>query len=304
MRSSQLLATLLIIPSLSNAFSWPDAFENVKEIAADKYIYGRADKSSASDTAQPTATDSAASASVTASATGDSKATDSAAATTEDNSAQSTKSDAKSATGKSTGKSTGKVTGKASTVTGKVTKSASISDFDPRLPAGGIQMVTPAAISGPQYYKIGDWVTFAWNYTSLSVTPTAVDILATCNANQGTYTLAVNQTVEETGAVLWDTGAYQSTGTLPLLTETYTLVIYDAESSISATAKAGYLAVYNQYTFGMYSPKPPVAFADFHCASCNAALSNSERQTLGFLLSMCTITIISFGWFAGSFGIF
>jgi len=117
-------------------------------------------------------------------------------------------------------------------------------------------MVTPAAISGQQYYKIGNWVTFVWNYTSLSVTPTAIDVLATCTANQGTYTLALNQSTKETGKVLWDTGAYQSTATLPLLTETYTLLIFDADSSVSATAKAGYLAVYSQYTFGMYTPQP------------------------------------------------
>jgi hypothetical protein len=120
-------------------------------------------------------------------------------------------------------------------------------------------MVTPNVMSGPQYYKIGDWVTFAWNYTSLSVTPTAVDILATCTKNQATYTLATNQTTTNaTGVVLWDTGAYQSTATIPLLTETYTLIIYDADSSISAAASAGYLSVYNQFTFGMYTPQPYV----------------------------------------------
>jgi len=165
-------------------------------------------------------------------------------------------------------------------------------------------MVTPVPISGPQYYKIGDWVTFAWNYTSLSVTPTAIDILATCTANQGTYTLAVNQTTDETGKVLWDTGAYQATGTLPLLTETYTLIIYDADSSVSATPKAGYLQVFNQYSFGMYEKQPYVALKDWNCPSCNAALSGIERQSLGFVFGMATITVLSFGWFAGSFGLF
>ncbi|KAF2813971.1 uncharacterized protein BDZ99DRAFT_229417 [Mytilinidion resinicola] len=296
MRTSQLLATLLTFSSLSSAISWPDAFENVKAMAdVDGLIYGRADKSSASP--EPTA-----------SATGDSsKPTDSAAASSGESAAATTGGKDAKSTGKSesTGKSTGKVTGKVSSATGsKVTKSASISDFDPRLPAGGIQLVTPAALAGPQFYKIGDWVTFAWNYTSLSVTPTAVDILASCTANQGTYTLAVNQSTQETGEVLWDTGAYQATGTLPLLTETYTLMIYDADSSVSATPKAGYLAVYNQYTFGMYTPQPYTPFADFQCATCNAALSSSERQTLGFLLGMGTITVLSFGWFAGSFGLF
>jgi hypothetical protein len=113
---------------------------------------------------------------------------------------------------------------------------------------------TPAAISGAQYYKIGDWLTFAWNYTSLSATPTAVDVLASCAANSQLYTLAVNQSAHDT-KVLWDTGAYQATATVPLLTNTYTLIIYPADSSISATPKAGYLAVQQTYTFGMYVPQ-------------------------------------------------
>jgi len=302
MRSSQLLSTLLTFSSLSSAISWPDAFENVKAMAnVDGLIYGRADKSTSTPEATATAT-----AAATATATDNSKQTESAAATT-GGSAETTSNDKKSTakdSGKSTGKATGKVTGKASSATGKATKSEHISDFDPRLPAGGIQMVTPVPISGPQYYKIGDWVTFAWNYTSLSVTPTAIDILATCTANQGTYTLAVNQTTDETGKVLWDTGAYQATGTLPLLTETYTLIIYDADSSVSATPKAGYLQVFNQYSFGMYEKQPYVPLKDWTCPSCNAALSGIERQSLGFIFGMATITILSFGWFAGSFGLF
>lgn len=117
-------------------------------------------------------------------------------------------------------------------------------------------MITPNPFSGSQYYKIGDWVTFAWNYTSLSATPTAIDVLASCSKNSATYTIALNQSVKETGQVLWDTGAYQSSATVPLLTEVYTLIIYDADSSVSATARAGYLGTFEQFTFGMYSPQP------------------------------------------------
>jgi hypothetical protein len=117
-------------------------------------------------------------------------------------------------------------------------------------------MVTPAAIAPPQYYKIGDFVTFAWNYTSLSVTPSGIDILASCSLNQQLYTIALNQSVEPTGAVTWDTGEYQATATVPLLTETYTLIIYDAAQDITSVPQAGYLAVQDQFQFGMYSPQP------------------------------------------------
>ncbi|MCJ1350870.1 MAG: hypothetical protein MMC33_000851 [Icmadophila ericetorum] len=122
---------------------------------------------------------------------------------------------------------------------------------DPRLPAGGIEMLTPAAIAAPSYYKIGEPVTFGWNYTSLVVRPSAVDILVSCSANNAIYTLATNASVGSTGAVTWDTSA-QETGANPLLTETYTLVIHDAAAAITAQPQAGYLATYDQFTFGMY----------------------------------------------------
>lgn len=118
-------------------------------------------------------------------------------------------------------------------------------------------MITPSAIAGPQYYKIGDYVTFAWNYTSLVVTPSYIDVMASCSINSQVYTIATNQTVDATtGAVIWDTRNYQATATVPLLTETYKLVVKDAQQDISATPKAGYLGVSDQYTFGMYMPQP------------------------------------------------
>ena len=54
--------------------------------------------------------------------------------------------------------------------------------------------MTPAAPS-TAYFKIGDYVTFVWNFTSLEATPTAVNVMATCKANAQLYTIAVNQTV-------------------------------------------------------------------------------------------------------------
>lgn len=166
-------------------------------------------------------------------------------------------------------------------------------------------MITPAIIEGPQYYKVGDFVTFAWNYTSLLATPTAINIMATCTANQQLYTIAANQTVSNaTGAVTWDTGAYQQTALSdPLLTEKYTLLIYDAESSVSATAQAGYLAVYNQYTFGMYTPQAYTPLGEFKCATCSGALSDMERRALGMVVGMSVITVLSFTWFVGGLGV-
>jgi hypothetical protein len=165
-------------------------------------------------------------------------------------------------------------------------------------------MVTPAAIDAAQYYKIGDFVTFAWNYTSLSVTPTAIDVLASCSLNNQLYTIALNQTVEPTGAVTWDTGEYQATATIPLLTESYTLVVYDAGSDITSIPQAGYLAVQDQFQFGMYSPQSYTPLNEFKCATCSAAFSDHERQAFGLLLGMSIITVLSFTWFANGFGVF
>lgn len=176
--------------------------------------------------------------------------------------------------------------------------------FDQRLPAGGVEMITPSAIAGPQYYKVGDYVTWAWNYTSLSITPSAIDILASCSLNQATYTIAVNQSVADaTQAITWDTGAYQSSATTKLLVATYTLIIYDAQSAITDVPRAGYLAPYEQFTFGMYTPQPYVAQKPFKCATCNDAPSAMGRQTLGVVLGVVGVTVMSFGWFAGVAGL-
>jgi len=174
--------------------------------------------------------------------------------------------------------------------------------FDARLPAGGISLLTPAAISGSQFFKVGDYVTFGFNFTSLSQTPTALDIFATCTANKNLYTIAVNSTVgQSTQAVTWDT---QSTGTVPMVVATYTLIIFDADSSISAVPEAGYLAPFTSYAFGMYTPQSySAAPTQFGCATCNAALSDMERQALGFVFAMSVATVLGFTWFVGGLGI-
>lgn len=189
--------------------------------------------------------------------------------------------------------------------TNATTTKAYSTSYDARLPAGGVSMMTPAIASGEQYFKIGDYVTFGWNYTSLEATPTAVNVMATCTANTQLYTIAMNVTItNSTNAVTWDTGSYQATAVQdPLLTETYTLIIYDAASSISATAQAGYLAVYDSYTFGMYTPQPYTPLAEWQCVTCSAALSDNQRRALGMMLGMSVLTVLSFTWFVSGTGV-
>ena len=134
-------------------------------------------------------------------------------------------------------------------------------------------MITPSALAQTTYYKIGDYVSFAWNYTSLSITPSKVDVLVSCSANSATYTLKNNASFEKTGSVVWDTSP-DITGTAPLLTETYTLVIYDAQKAITDIPSAGKLGVSDDFTFGMYIPQKytPLSGKSFAKAQVHKAL--------------------------------
>jgi hypothetical protein len=288
MRPSQLLAAAVALSSVAAA--WPDVFENVNALGDVKNaIYGRQDNNKPESTADPTF---------------DPKSTDAPKETDKPSSTEKATVTTKGGDTKSSSKGSGSGSGTAKATGTKSTGKPKATNFGADVPAGGIAMVTPSAIAGAQFYKIGEWITFAWNYTSLSVTPSAIDIMATCTANQQTYTIAVNQSTHETGKVLWDTKSYkEGNPTKPLLTETYTLLIYDADSSVSATARPGYLAVYNQFTFGMYDPQPYTPWADFKCANCNSAFSAFEKLTLKALLITSFTTIASLLYFAASFGV-
>lgn len=115
-------------------------------------------------------------------------------------------------------------------------------------------MITPSALAQSSYYKIGDYVTFAWNYTSLSIKPNKIDVVVTCADNSATYPLATNATFQPTDTVVWDT-APDETGTAPLLMGEYTLLVYDAGQGPTAAAQAGRLGTSNNMMFGMYIPQ-------------------------------------------------
>ncbi|KAL3491998.1 hypothetical protein BJX62DRAFT_203736 [Aspergillus germanicus] len=174
---------------------------------------------------------------------------------------------------------------------------------DPRSPPGGISILTPAATS-TTYYKVGDTLTFVWNYTSLEITPTAVNVIASCSINSATYTISSNMSVSETQSVEWDTGKYQANATIPLLTATYTLIVYDESKDVDDVASAGELSSQNRYYFGMYISQPYVDLDEYVCATCSGALSSTESQALKFGVGMALITIATFTWFATGFGAF
>lgn len=185
---------------------------------------------------------------------------------------------------------------------GKKTKTKSkTTSVDPRLGPGAASLTEPPATS-TTYYKIGDKVTFGWNYTSLIIEPSAIDVLATCTLNDAMYTIASNMSFAKS-SVVWDTEKFAASGTAPLLTATYTLIIKEAGTEIDDIAKAGHLAPM-QHPFGMYKPQPYTPLDEYVCATCNSAMSDKERQAIGFVLTMAAIVVTSFTLFASGFGVF
>ncbi|KAL9121579.1 MAG: hypothetical protein Q9187_001868 [Circinaria calcarea] len=239
MHFTQVAFTFLLYSSFTAAWPWPPSIQNVEDLIAKRQEGTATSASGRQQTspsqASPSASNSAASASatITRSANSPGSASGSAPAT--------------SGGSKGTGTTKGATTGKGSAKPTATTPTS----IDQRLPAGGIQMLTPSALAAPSYYKIGDQITFGWNYTSLIVTPTAIDIIVSCTANSATYTISSNATVQPTGQAVWDT-ARDAQGDNPLLTDTYTLVIHDAARDITAAPAAGYLGSYSQFRFGMY----------------------------------------------------
>lgn len=194
------------------------------------------------------------------------------------------------------------------TVTGSATGSKNGTQttrqaFNPVDAAGGIAMLTPATTTGSALYRIGETITFVWNYTSLQGTPSAVDVLASCTTATQTVTLTQNMTWEATGTFTWDTNKYlQTGGQVPLLTAEYALIIHDSDSAVTAAAEAGYLATFDRFKFGLYASRPYSNLSEWKCATCSAANGDLDRKALGFAFTMATITILSFTWFVAGFG--
>ncbi|KAH9906475.1 hypothetical protein F4778DRAFT_778870 [Xylariomycetidae sp. FL2044] len=226
--------------------------------------------------------------------------TDDSASTTDDSASTTTDSDDSKTTNSNTGTITKSAT-KDSSSTKETNTDMTRTTFDSADQPGGVTMITPAATAGSALYRIESQtpITWVWNYTSLQGTPSAIDVLVSCSKASATWTLTQNMTFEPTATFTWDTNKYQEENATenPLLTEQYTLLIYDADSSISATAEAGYLSAYSGFTFGLYTARPYTPLGEWKCATCSAASGDLERKALGFALSMSLITILTFTWY-------
>ena len=175
-------------------------------------------------------------------------------------------------------------------------------------PAGSVVMLTPAPTEAFPLYKIGDYITWGWNYTNLQATPTAIDLYVKCSKVPQPWTLTQNMTWATKGEYTWDTKAFQTEHVEnPLLTEQYTLVIADAETGPSATPEPGYLAPFSGFYFGLYKPMDYQDSGDgWTCASCSGArrATGLDVKGLGMALGMCVVKVVRFTWFVVGVGVF
>ncbi|KAL7928108.1 hypothetical protein V8C35DRAFT_318897 [Trichoderma chlorosporum] len=175
--------------------------------------------------------------------------------------------------------------------------------FPPESPPGSVVMQTPNVFAGSALYKIGDFVTWGWNYTNILGTPTAIDVLISCSTASETWTLTSNMTFKTSAAYVWDSSVQATDVAQPLPVAMYTLIIKDSEAAVSSIPDAGYLGTFTGFTFGLYTPQPYTPFPDWHCDACNAALAKFDHQALGFAITMGLVTVLSFTWFVSSLGL-
>ena len=255
----QLLATFMLYISLSSAWPWPPSIQNMDglivrrqgkssmdthfSLAGLTNMTLDSDKSSASASKKSSQDPNKPTATFSQPASASASATAAASASGKDSSSQSGSKETK-ATGKDA------TTAKSS----QTTKTSHIpTSINPQDPPGGIQMITPAAVATSTYYKVNDYITFGWNYTSLIVPPKAIDVFVSCQLNDATYTLASNTSFNPTGVITWDTKHEATNNASPLPSEaSYTLIIQDAGAAATAIPQAGYLSRYSQFVFGMY----------------------------------------------------
>ncbi|KAF4974874.1 hypothetical protein FZEAL_8275 [Fusarium zealandicum] len=217
---------------------------------------------------------------------------------------ESATGDAETAT--ETGTETGKTTKSDSKTTGKKNTKESEpthTTFNPVDAPGGVSMISPAtALQPTPLFMIGDIATFAWNYTSLQGKPSYIDVLVSCSKAAATYTISANMTFQNKPTVVWDTKEQAEDVNLPLPVALYTLIIKDSESEITDGPEPGYLAVQDDFQFGLYTGQPYTPYPQWDCPTCSAATA-VNHQAVGFALTMSIITVATFTWFVTGLGL-
>ncbi|KAG6040459.1 hypothetical protein E4U41_000499 [Claviceps citrina] len=218
---------------------------------------------------------------------------------TGDSSASSTGTAGSQTSGLNTAKATN------SRKTGTLTMTANRTEFPPDNPPAGISMQTPNTYLQPSgLYRVSEYVTWSWNYTSLLGTPTAIDVIVSCSTARETYTLTANMSFATEVNYVWDTKKQANDAQNPLGNAMYTLIVKDSTAEITQAPEAGYLGAYTGYTFGMYTGLPYTSYPDWTCpGSCSAATSIFNNQAVAMALVMSVTTVLSFTWFVSGLGL-
>lgn len=124
--------------------------------------------------------------------------------------------------------------------------------------AGGLTITQPpqTAIS---FFKIApdNFITFAWNFTSVLVTPTHLTVSAVCE-NGNTYPVGpTNGIIPGTAtSVVWNPYSWdQANPSTPLAQASYTLNIWD-DRGPNPPRQGGYLQPNSALIFALYTPQP------------------------------------------------
>lgn len=135
-------------------------------------------------------------------------------------------------------------------------------DDNNRLPAGGLSITEPAQTAQASYYKIAphETITFGWEFTSLTATPSRLYVVASCSKNGNTYPIAPSPSgiPGDARSVTWYPYGYrmdaQKHGDPDLVADKYRLIIYD-DKGPTGVAKGGEFQANNMAEFSMYFPK-------------------------------------------------
>ncbi|KIY42844.1 hypothetical protein FISHEDRAFT_68294 [Fistulina hepatica ATCC 64428] len=162
--------------------------------------------------------------------------------------------------------------------------------------AGGLTITKPPS-TATSYYKIaeGNYVTFAWNMTSVYVTPTHLTVSAVCSANGYTYPVGQNGTIAGTATqIVWDVWSYQENHlATPLAEATYTLTIW-GDGGPSATASAGYMDSNDDLEFALYTPQAYTPLASgWECTGCNGQMRSASNPLFLSVFVSCIVIILS-----------
>ena len=189
-----------------------------------------------------------------------------------------------------------------STKSSKGSKTTHHTQFAPDAAMGAIVVTQPATTgAGTALYRIGEFVTFGWNYTNVLAKPTAVDVLASCAAASATWTLTQNMTYATAATYVWNTNKQKNDPNQPLLTEKYTLIVKNSDFSTGDTPEPGYFSSDNSFPFGLYASQDYESLKTWKCDVCSAA--SQAHPAIKLATTMSIVTVLSFTWFVAGLGL-